>query len=103
MVDMLKKIYNDRPFIVGTIRLYLQYIQEEPDLRRVSQDDGKVHLYLKNLIFMMTSVEELVNVNEQLMVLMIECIHELTSKNSAGVRKLIMVVGCFEFMDDLLI
>ncbi len=37
------------------------------------------------------------------MVLMIECISELTSKNSAGIRKLIMTVGCFEFKDDLLI
>jgi hypothetical protein len=37
------------------------------------------------------------------MLLMIECINELTSKNSSDIRKLVMSVGFFEFKDDLLI
>ena len=100
---MLKKVYNDRPFIVYVLRILLEHVQRNPDVKIISDDELKINLYLKNLMFLLQSVQELVNVNEELMLLMIECINELTSRNSAAIRKLVKSIGFFEFKDDLLI
>ena len=50
---MLKKVYNDRPFIVYVLRILLEHVQRNPDVKIISDDELKINLYLKNLMFLL--------------------------------------------------